>query len=68
MQADIRPSRYVPLWWALYPPRKEDFAWVYLLGYDDARSWLQRLHSKAKQRREAKKHRRGNGAKAEGKL
>ena len=26
--ADIRPSRYVPLWWALYPPRREDFEWI----------------------------------------
>ena len=50
--ADIRPSRYVPLWWALYPPRREDFEWVYLLGFDDARSWLQRLHSKSKKKRE----------------
>mmetsp|Transcript_98345 Transcript_98345/g.281350 ORF Transcript_98345/g.281350 Transcript_98345/m.281350 type:complete len:580 (-) Transcript_98345:242-1981(-) len=42
--ADIRPSRYIPLWWALYPPRKEDFAWIYHLGYDDARSYLARNH------------------------
>eukprot|EP00619_Florenciella_sp_RCC1007_P013278 CAMPEP_0205913934 /NCGR_PEP_ID=MMETSP1325-20131115/6893_1 /ASSEMBLY_ACC=CAM_ASM_000708 /TAXON_ID=236786 /ORGANISM="Florenciella sp., Strain RCC1007" /LENGTH=133 /DNA_ID=CAMNT_0053280901 /DNA_START=26 /DNA_END=423 /DNA_ORIENTATION=- len=42
--ADIRPSRYIPLWWALYPPRREDFAWIYHLGYDDARSYLARNH------------------------
>mmetsp|Transcript_4307 Transcript_4307/g.12809 ORF Transcript_4307/g.12809 Transcript_4307/m.12809 type:complete len:534 (-) Transcript_4307:30-1631(-) len=40
--ADIRPSRYVPIHWALYPPQRDDFEWVYHLGYDDACSWLQR--------------------------
>ena len=40
--ADIRPSRYVPIWWAFYPPRRADFEWIFELGYDDASSWLQR--------------------------
>jgi len=31
-RADIRPSQYVPFWWALYPPRVEDFEWVFELG------------------------------------
>ena len=30
--ADIRPSQYVPIWWALYPPRKEEFEWLFNLG------------------------------------
>lgn len=37
--ADIKPSRYVPLWWALYPPRSSDFAWLFDLGYHDAEKW-----------------------------
>ena len=44
--ADIRPSRYVPLWWALYPPRRVDFEWIYSLGYDDARSVLAAAHTR----------------------
>jgi hypothetical protein len=48
VDADIRPSRYVPLWWAVYPPRREDFAWVFHLGYDDARAWLAQLEHRAR--------------------
>jgi len=48
VDADIRPSRYVPLWWAVYPPRREDFAWVFHLGYDDARAWLAQLEHRGK--------------------
>eukprot|EP00615_Pteridomonas_danica_P010223 CAMPEP_0114328768 /NCGR_PEP_ID=MMETSP0101-20121206/623_1 /TAXON_ID=38822 ORGANISM="Pteridomonas danica, Strain PT" /NCGR_SAMPLE_ID=MMETSP0101 /ASSEMBLY_ACC=CAM_ASM_000211 /LENGTH=625 /DNA_ID=CAMNT_0001458193 /DNA_START=103 /DNA_END=1980 /DNA_ORIENTATION=+ len=44
--ADIRPSRYIPLWWAIYPPRKSDFEWVFALGYDDANTWLATLQQK----------------------
>jgi len=33
---DIRPSRYVPPWWALVPPRNEDTVdWQYDLGFQD---------------------------------
>jgi len=33
---DIRPSRYVPPWWALVPPRSEDTVdWQYNLGFQD---------------------------------
>ena len=35
--ADIRPSQYVPLWWALYPPRKEEFEWLFNLGTEKPR-------------------------------
>jgi len=38
--ADIKPSRYVPLWWAVYPPKAEEFAWVFDLGYHDALSYM----------------------------
>lgn len=34
-QAHIKPSRYIPCWWALYPPRPADFEWVFDLGYAD---------------------------------
>jgi hypothetical protein len=37
--ADIRPSRYVPPWWSMYPPRREDIAWLFDLGYHDAKLW-----------------------------
>jgi len=38
-RADIKPSQYIPLWWALYPPRVEDFEWVYHLGCHDGKVW-----------------------------
>lgn len=38
---DIKPSRYVPLWWALFPPNNgETVDWIYNLGYEDARRWF----------------------------
>jgi len=40
--ADIKPSRYIPTWWVVYPPRREDFEWVFDLGYIDTISWLER--------------------------
>eukprot|EP00299_Pterocystis_sp_00344_P014038 c6943_g1_i1.p1 GENE.c6943_g1_i1~~c6943_g1_i1.p1 ORF type:complete len:391 (+),score=75.08 c6943_g1_i1:66-1175(+) len=40
-QADIKPSRYLPVWWAVYPPRVEDFEWVFDLGYNDAQDWIE---------------------------
>jgi len=33
--ADVKPSRYVPLWWAVYPPSADDFDWCFQLGFDD---------------------------------
>ena len=41
-RADIRPSQYIPLWWALYPPRRQDFEWVFELGYRDGSDWVRR--------------------------
>lgn len=38
---DIRPSRYVPPWWALVPPRDEDTVdWQYDLGFQDAMRFI----------------------------
>lgn len=39
--ADIKPSRYVPLWWAVYPPSRESIEWLFELGYHDAREWAE---------------------------
>ncbi len=40
---DIRPSRYVPPWWAVVPPRNEDSVdWTYHLGYEDAINYMKR--------------------------
>ncbi|POM62450.1 Patatin-like phosphoLipase [Phytophthora palmivora] len=37
--ADIKPSRYVPPWWSMYPPSQRDMQWLYDLGYEDGLSW-----------------------------
>ncbi len=41
-QADIRPSRYVPMWWAMYPPSIENIEWMFQLGYEDGYQWALR--------------------------
>jgi hypothetical protein len=39
--ADICPSRYVPIWWSLFPPSCEGTVdWLFELGYADASKWL----------------------------
>jgi hypothetical protein len=39
--ADIKPSRYVPPWWSVIPPKSEDtIDWLYNLGYMDAMSYI----------------------------
>ncbi|KAG7392542.1 hypothetical protein PHYPSEUDO_000230 [Phytophthora pseudosyringae] len=40
--ADIRPSRYVPPWWSMYPPSQREMQWLYDLGYEDGLSWCKR--------------------------
>jgi hypothetical protein len=47
--ADIVPSRYVPLWWGLFPPGNTDtIDWLYALGQKDAHDYLAaRLGDKA---------------------
>jgi hypothetical protein len=33
---DIKPSRYIPFWWAIVPPNSPDtIDWIYALGYED---------------------------------
>ena len=39
---DIRPSRYVPPWWAFIPPRDgETVDWIYNLGFEDGMAWIE---------------------------
>jgi hypothetical protein len=39
--ADIKPSRYVPIWWLVLPPSDADtIDWIYDLGYCDALSFF----------------------------
>lgn len=40
--ADIRPSQYVPIWWAVYPPSQDDVRWLFDLGYEDGLAWISR--------------------------
>ncbi|EEY69215.1 patatin-like phospholipase, putative [Phytophthora infestans T30-4] len=38
--ADIKPSVYVPIWWAMLPPRVQDVEWLFDLGYEDGLKWI----------------------------
>jgi hypothetical protein len=38
--ADIKPSSYVPMWWALIPPEVRDVEWLFDLGYEDGLKWI----------------------------
>ncbi|KAG2777010.1 hypothetical protein JG687_00017060 [Phytophthora cactorum] len=38
--ADIKPSVYVPMWWAMLPPRVRDVEWLFDLGYEDGLKWI----------------------------
>ncbi|CAM9761677.1 unnamed protein product [Choristocarpus tenellus] len=39
--ANIRPSRYIPLWWFPIPPQDPNTVdWVYDLGYRDTLHWM----------------------------
>jgi len=38
---DIKPSRYVPIWWAFAPPPSKDtIDWLYNLGYHDCMNYI----------------------------
>eukprot|EP01134_Creolimax_fragrantissima_P001855 CFRG1855T1 len=39
-RADIKPSQYVPVWWAAYPPSELEFERLFRLGYDDTVAWM----------------------------
>lgn len=44
--ADIKPSRYVPINWALIPPKSsETIDWLYRLGWDDTIQWIHNQHA-----------------------
>lgn len=45
-RAHIRPSEYVPLWWAFLPPEPKELWKVYELGQKDAKEWVKRNHGK----------------------
>lgn len=34
--ADIKPTKFVPAWWGLYPPNDAEYRALYSLGYNDA--------------------------------
>jgi hypothetical protein len=39
--ADIKPSRYVPLWWSFFPPNSSNTVdWLYSLGWEDAMAYF----------------------------
>jgi hypothetical protein len=39
---DIKPSRYVPFWWAAVPPKSVDtIDWLYELGWEDAMAFIE---------------------------
>lgn len=45
---DIKPSRYVPPWWAALPPKNvETIDWTYNLGFDDAMAYFAKRGIKA---------------------
>ena len=38
-KADIIPSEYIPMIWAIYPPKPDNVKKLYALGYRDAKRW-----------------------------
>lgn len=41
---DIKPSRYVPPWWAFLPPRSTDtIDWLYNLGWQDGMQYFDKI-------------------------
>ena len=38
-RANIRPSKYVPIWWAFYPPPPYKMKELFELGQKDAHAW-----------------------------
>jgi len=38
---DIKPSRYVPIWWSFFPPKdKGTVEWLYKLGWEDCMAYI----------------------------
>ena len=38
-RADIRPSKFVPIWWAFFPPEPYKLKELFELGQKDAHAW-----------------------------
>ncbi|GBG28858.1 Patatin-like phospholipase domain-containing protein 2 [Hondaea fermentalgiana] len=47
MDADIKPSRFIPLHWGVFPPSMQDFIELFWLGAHDGMAWLHQ-HGHAK--------------------
>ena len=48
-RADIKPSRYIPIWWCFYPPEPYKLKQLFEMGYADAYDWYGRTHGPAKE-------------------
>lgn len=44
-RADIKPDRYVPLWWCILPPGEAEMWGLYEMGQANAEAWIQRCCS-----------------------
>ncbi|OUS47811.1 Adiponutrin and related vesicular transport protein [Ostreococcus tauri] len=47
-RADIKPSKYIPIWWCFYPPEPYKLKQLYEMGYKDANAWYERTHGLSK--------------------
>ena len=47
-RADIKPSKYIPVWWCFYPPEPYKLKQLFEMGYADAHDWYERTHGLAK--------------------
>ena len=41
-RADIKPNKYIPIWWCLYPPEPYKLKQLFDMGYEDAHEWFDR--------------------------
>lgn len=39
-RADIKPSKWIPPWWAAYPPTPDKLEMLFALGFTDTLTWL----------------------------
>ncbi|KNC83191.1 hypothetical protein SARC_04523 [Sphaeroforma arctica JP610] len=40
-RTDIKPSQFIPAWWACYPGTEDEFEQLFRLGYEDAVTWIE---------------------------
>ena len=45
-RADIRPSKFVPIWWAFFPPEPYKLKELFELGQRDAHAWADKQEEK----------------------